>query len=309
MKNLAVITFVYMFFLMLGCQEGNKQEGEPNVSTPVSVTTIKSGNIPRIIKLMATSSYLRKNTVRSTSTGYITLTNCIIGDYANLNKPLFKIRTKEAEALGSFNKLNPGFSFSGDVTLLSPTSGILTEVNKQVNDYVSDGDPLCTIAEQSSLVFLLNVPFEQNKQIKPGAKCEVLLPDSTIIKGVINSKLSGIDPVSQTQNFIIKPATSLIIPENLNTYVLIKEEKKTDCQIIDKKCVLSNETLDNFWVMKLINDSTAVRVDVKTGVANEQNIEIISPVFDLKDRLISTGHYGLPDTAKVNIRGLQIELK
>jgi hypothetical protein len=53
--------------------------------------------------------------------------------------------------------------------------------------------------------------------------------------------------------------------------------------------------------MKLINDSTAVKVPVKTGIVNDTEIEILSPVFSLSDRLINSGSYGLPDTSKVNI--------
>ena len=239
--------------------------------------------------------------VKSTSSGYITVTNCIIGNYIKAGSPLFTVRTKEAEALKSFNDKNPGFAFSGDLTIKAPCSGIVSEVTKQANDYVADGDQLCIIAEQSSLVFLLNVPYEQNKYARTGATCDILLPDSTRIRGVITSKLSAIDPVSQTQSFIIKPNTQLLLPENLTARVQLTERTNQNTQIADKKCVLTDETMEHFWVMKLINDSIAVKMVVNTGIVTDNQVEIISPQFDKKDRLINSGHYGLPDTAKVKI--------
>ena len=65
--------------------------------------------------------------------------------------------------------------------------------------------------------------------------------------------------------------------------------------------MLSNETLDEYWVMKLINDTTAIKVPVKIGTVNKEIIEIISPKFSAEDKIVTSGNYGLPDTAFVNI--------
>ncbi len=303
MRSILLLANFIVVLAMTSCSTTNKNEEEADskVTTPVTVTLISNGSINKVIHLMATSSYLKKNVVKSASTGYITKTYCMIGDYIKVGSPLFTVKTKEADALSNFNKNNPGFAFNGEITIKSPSSGIISEMTKQANDYVADGDQLCTIAEQSSLAFLLNVPFEQNKYAKTGTNCEILLPDSTHIQGVITSKLSAIDPISQTQSFIIKPNTTLLLPENLVAYVHLDEKTNINTQVIEKSCVLTDETMENFWVMKLINDSVAIKVLVKTGIVTDQQIEIISPKFELKDRLVQTGNYGLPDTARVNI--------
>ena len=304
MRSILLFANFIVALAVTSCNTTTKNEDEEaslEVTTPVTVTLISNGSINKVIHLMATSSYLKKNMVKSASTGYITKTYCMIGDYVKVGSPMFTVKTKEADALANFNKNNPGFAFNGEITINSPSSGIIAEMTKQANDYVAEGDQLCTIAEQSSLVFLLNVPFEQNKFTQIGINCEIKLPDSTHIQGVITSKLSAIDPVSQTQNFVIKPNTTLILPENLVAYVQVNEKTNSNTQIIDKNCVLTDETMENFWVMKLINDSIAIKVLVKTGIVTDQQIEILSPQFDLKDRLIQTGNYGLPDTARVNI--------
>jgi len=304
MRKIQIIAYLIVLLVLISCGQNSKpaeEEESSKVTTPVTVTSITTGSISKVINLTATSSYLKKNTIKSTTNGYITKISYNLGEYVKAGSFLYSIKTKEAEALSDYSKSNPEFAINGELTINAPASGVISEVTKQVNDYVADGDQLCIIAEQSSLVFLLNVPFEQNKHAAIGTKCEILLPDSTSIQGTIVSKLSAIDAVSQTQSFIVKPNTRAQLPENLTALVQLNESTNTKTQVTDKNCVLTDETMEKFWVMKLINDSTAIKIPVKTGIVTDTQVEIISPLFDKSDRLINTGNYGLPDTALVNI--------
>lgn len=304
MRKIQIIAYLIVLLALISCGQNSKpaeEEKSSKVTTPVTVTSITTGSISKFINLTATSSYLKKNTIKSTTNGYITKISYNLGEYVKAGSPLYSIKTKEAEALSDYSKSNPEFAINGELTINAPASGVISEVTKQVNDYVADGDQLCIIAEQSSLVFLLNVPFEQNKHAAIGTKCEILLPDSTRIQGTIVSKLSAIDAVSQTQSFIVKPNTRAQLPENLTALVQLNESTNTKTQVTDKNCVLTDETMEKFWVMKLINDSTAIKIPVKTGIVTDMQVEILSPLFDKSDRLINTGNYGLPDTALVNI--------
>jgi len=303
MKRIRSLINLIVLFVLMSCTNNSKpaEEASSKVTTPVTVTSVIRGSISNVINLTATSSYLKKNTVRSTATGYITKIACNIGDYVKAGSLLYSVKTKEAEALSDLSKTNPAFAFTGELSIKAPTSGIISEVSKQANDYVADGDQLCVIAEQSSLVFLLNVPFEQNKHAAIGTNCEIVLPDHTRIQGTITSKLATIDAVSQTQSFVVKPKTNIQLPENLTAFVQLNECTKSNTQITEKNCVLTDETMENYWVMKLVNDSTAIKVPVKIGIVTDNQVEIIAPLFDKRDRLINTGNYGLPDTALVTI--------
>ena len=303
MRAIRALIYFGMLLGFINCGSSGKSQEEvtEKVTTPVTISFVRIGPIKKVICMTATTAYLKKNMVRSVSTGYITKTFFGIGDFVKTGTPLFSVKTKEAEALSSYAKDNPDFTFSGEMTIKSPSSGIITEVTKQDNDYVTDGDQLCIIAEQSSLVFLLNVPFEQIKYTVIGTTCSIILPDSTRIKGTITSKLSAIDPLSQTQNYVIKPQTGLRLPENLLASAELSESMNTNAQVADKQCVLTDETMEHYWVMKLVNDSTAVKIMLKPGIVTDKEIEIVSPLFGKNDRLINSGHYGLPDTAMVNI--------
>jgi len=271
-----------------GCNNSseNKEATDPEVKTPVTVTTIKLSSISESISLSATSAYLKKNQVKANITGYIEKSFARVGEFVQAGKPLFYIRTKEAEALSKFHASDTSFHVTGLIEIKAPESGVVTEVNKYMNDYASDGDALATIAQQNSFVFLMNVPFELKKYSAVGTSCTILLPDSSRLSGTVLSQLSTMDAVSQTQLYEVRVASNQNLPENLVANVLLVKNTKHNTQVIDKTCVLSDEIMENFWVMKLINDTTAIKVPVKKGISTDLEIEITSPIFDPADRII-----------------------
>ncbi|MHB1177863.1 MAG: hypothetical protein ACYCZO_05970, partial [Daejeonella sp.] len=117
----------------------------------------------------------------------------------------------------------------------------------------------------------------------------------------ITTPLTSMNAASQTQTLLAKPDAALFLPENLIAKIEISRGTGGSGQILPKECILSDEMMKAFWVMKLINDSTAVKVPVEVGNNNTKTVEIRSPQFNPADRIIITGNYGLPDTALVSV--------
>lgn len=300
MNRLIPLAAIFLF-TAASCKNAavNEDEAQTAVKTPVTVTSVTRSGISEYIQLSAVSGYLEKNQVKATANGYIENAQVRVGDYVEVGKPLYYIRTKEAGILSKFHGIDTSSCIKGLIVIKAPESGILTEVLKYANDYVNDGDVLATIARKNSFVFLLNVPYELKKYAAVGTGCTVLLPDSTRLNGNIISRLSTVDPVSQTQSYEVRVSPGLALPENLVAQVQLVKNTRSNAQVADKSCILSDETMENFWVMKLINDSTAVKVPVKKGIASDGQVEILSPLFNPKDLILKTGQYGLPDTAIV----------
>ncbi|MBB6498415.1 efflux RND transporter periplasmic adaptor subunit [Pedobacter cryoconitis] len=298
--------FISLFSLVLiSCQSDSKKSAAEETvvpKTPVQVVSVANSTLSDDIVLNATSTYLEKSVVKANTNGYLQSATIQAGAIVGSNQVLFKIITKEARAIGnSINELDPGFKFSGVSAIRAEKSGFVTSVSHQKGDYVQDGEALATIINQSSLVFLLDLPYEMRSVILQNKTLEITLPDGEKLKGIITSSLPAVDSLAQTQRMIIKVNASHPIPENLVGKVRVVKSAAANVQVLPKSAVLTNETEDEFWVMKLINDSTAVKTIVKKGMENEQSIQIISPVFNERDRLISVGNYGLADTAKVKI--------
>ena len=113
--------------------------------------------------------------------------------------------------------------------------------------------------------------------------------------------MPAIDSVSQTQGALVRVSSSKLIPENLIARVRILKATKINVESLPKEAILTDEAQANFWVMKMIDSVTAVKVPVIRGMETGGRVEIIRPIFSANDKILLTGNYGLPDTAKVKI--------
>jgi hypothetical protein len=221
------------------------------------------------------------------------------GDMVNRDQLLFTIRTKEGAALSPDSLNNLGFS--GIVSVKSVTSGQISSIQHPKGDYVAESDELCQVAIPGSLVFILDVPFELSGYVRSDSPCEVILPDSVILKARVKSRFPAMMTNSQTERFIVELVTPKNLPENLVGKIRIVKEMVKDAKSLPKSCILSDATMQSFWVMKLINDSIAVKVPVTTGISETGFIQVIRPVFDPSDLFLSSGNYGLGDTAYIKV--------
>jgi multidrug efflux pump subunit AcrA (membrane-fusion protein) len=293
--------FLFVIFF-ISCSSENRKESPPfETGTPVKVSNPMKTNLTEYINLNASTKFLNKETVRSTFQGFIDEIYKSIGDPVNVDDPLFLIRTKESVAGDSLQIKIGNKIFKGTVTVKAQANGVLTFLDYNKGDYVTEGEELALISNPSSLRINLNVPYQYVQKINRRSVCTVLLPNGKSITANIEKVLPSVDQVSQTQTFILKLDKGDILPENLNVSVKIPLSYLKDALTIPKSAVMSNETLDKFWVMKLINDSTAVRVEIQKGIDNDSLVQILIPQFNLDDRIIFDGAYGLPDTASVVI--------
>jgi len=310
MKHLGYTCYLLASLLLVSCSSAGEPEAAADaveVKTPVTVTTVSNAPIKETTDLNAVATYQKKNTVKAGTDGYIQKVFVKLGEHVKAGAPLFTMKTKEAQVLGDLMTQDSSLHFNGVITVKAPASGMVLEINRQAGDYVNDGEQLSIIADQNSFVFLVNVPFELNQYTTIGTKATIILPDSMKIRGTVASKLSTMDAVAQTQQFVIKPQTDAILPENLQGVVRLNKKAKASTQVLRKAAVLTNETMDAYWVMKLINDTTAVKIPVKTGITARDAVEILSPSFAPSDRILISGNYRLPDTAYVLVQKEQPE--
>lgn len=304
-----ILTKINRLFILLaiffGACSSADQTAEELVIVPVSevkITNIENSPIVEYITINATSSYLQKSYIKANMNGYVAFSEAQLGKQVSKNTTLFKLITKEAKAIGNeVNKLDPSFRFSGVSSIKADALGFISEVNHQKGDYVQDGEPLATISNQNSLVFLLDMPYEFNQLLKRNQQIELTLPDGETLKGIFSGTLPNVDSMSQTQRIILKVNPSHPIPEGLIAKAKFIKTNHPKALLLPKSAVLTNETEDEFWVMKLLNDSTAVKVVITKGIENEKNIEILTPKFNTNERIITSGNYGIADTAKVKI--------
>lgn len=296
----------FLFIVMVGwsCKSEKTEEAldeETITITPVTVTAISSEPMAEYIELNATSAFLQKAYVKASTSGYVKTVNAAIGKMIGAGQTAFVLKTKEAESIGNtINLLDTSFKFSGIINIRAGTSGYVTELNHQPGDFVQEGEQLAVISDIRSFVFVLNLPYELRPYVINKEYVELLLPDGKSLVAHISSFTPVVDSASQTQNIILT-VNDRSLPINLIAKVKIVKNEKTSTVSLPKQSVLSDEIQKNFWVMKLLDSATAVKVPVKTGMETNDRIEILSPTFTSGDRFLLTGNYGLSDTAKVKI--------
>ena len=300
-----LLPYLITVLVLSACHSSEPEtEAEADPQTPVTVTTVNMQQMDESTELNATSSFMEKSVVKAGINGYIRTEAAVKGKYVKAGEVLFTLITREAKAIGnSINKLDPDFKFTGISAVRAAKSGYISELNHQKGDFVQEGEQLAIISNNNSLVFLMDVPYELNRDVRRQSSVNVNLPDGEILKGVLSAALPSVDSVSQTQRVIIKVNPGHLIPENLVAKVRIIKESHPHAASLPRGAVLANETQDNFWVMKLINDSTAIKIKVSPGIKTADRVEIKQPVFKAVDRIVVTGNYGLADTAKIKIVG------
>jgi multidrug efflux pump subunit AcrA (membrane-fusion protein) len=301
---------ISLYFLILGaflssCQSKKTEEtiieeGQETI-TPVTVTSIVTETMDEYIELNATSTFLQQGFVKASANGYVQSVNAQVGKMVSSQQKVFVLKTKEAQSIGNtINALDSTFKFFGIINIKAGTTGYISEINHEPGDYVQEGEQLAVINDVNSFVFILNLPYELRQYVMNKDVVELLLPDGKKMMARISSAMPIVDSASQTQNIILK-VNEKNLPINLIGKVRVIKTEKANAVSLPKQSVLSDETQTNFWVMKLIDDSTAAKVPVTKGLEINDRIEIVSPKFTTSDKFLLTGNYGLADTARIRI--------
>jgi hypothetical protein len=286
-----------LLFLNNSCKQQTAEEREITPVVSVKAEPILQGDIENLLTLSGKSVYLKKNFVVSPIAGYIVKAEARFGEEVQRDKILFEIQTKESKALKSENTLPDNF---GNVKVFAPSGGFINDVTINVTGgFVSEGGALCTIVDNEDIMVQTNVPFEYNSVIRTGQNCKIILPDNSILNGVVYKVLHVVDEANQTQSVLIKPSLNRQLPENLNMTIQFVQEKHLQTKLVSRTSLMTNETQSEFWVMKLIDDTLAVMIPVIKGFENDSLSEISSPLLNKNDLVICEGAYGLPDSSVV----------
>lgn len=294
------MTFMLILASLAGCSRvvSDTAMTERAPETTVTLTHVSFGKIRNEIVLSATTAYLDKSVIAAPIPAFIANTGVQPGSRVRKGETLYTLETKERHAL--YGGTEP--STNDAVPVKAGMDGIVTAVMQQKGSYVPEGTVLCTLAAPGSLVFLLNVPYEQQKYALPGRQCTLVLPDESRLTATIQTPLTSMNTLSQAQQIIAR-ANAPFLPEGMTVKVLITTDKDPDKQemLLPKDAVQSDETMTAHWIMKLADDSTAIKIPVRTGNSSIDSIEILSPVLSPSDRIVRTGSYALEDSSRIVI--------
>lgn len=302
--------YLFSILLLLAVSACRKDPAPPTSSAPAAApitrTNVVAGQpaIRRMaeeVTMNAITSYTTRENIRATVTGYVEHTGISRGQSLTAGAEAFRLKTKEAEALGEEILSDPAINITGIIPVKVKTAGIVTQVFFENGDYVVDGDILAELTKPNSLAVTLYVPYEYNKLVSSGKRVTVRLPDGERLDGRVRQLLPTEDASSQTTPYLVSLSTYKFLPENLNVTVTIPTNVQPNALVVPREAVQSNEEQTQFWVMQIINDTLAVRQNVLLGMRSDSLTELRNTMLSPADRIVVTGAYGLADTAAITL--------
>jgi multidrug efflux pump subunit AcrA (membrane-fusion protein) len=301
MRLFTTIAVIGICISLIGCKKDKEDDAAEKSTTIVQITKPVYANISEYIELNASTVYLHKEVVRSTVTGFIISLNKKLGDHVAAGEEVARLQTKEADASKNIPIEIQGTQYHGIVILKARTEGTCGEMMHAQGDYVSDGDAVLSVSDPKSMRILAHVPFTSTSLIKINAACPIHLPDGKTIDGIVEKSLPVVDAAGQTQTYLIKPAGSTSLPESLNVVIRLPKKSSINSIAVPKSALLTDEQQKEFWVMKVVNDSVAVKVPVECGAQNDSLIALLHCSLTTTDRIVTKGGFGLPDTARITV--------
>lgn len=291
-----------LVFLVAATACNHKNSSKTHYKLPLPTVTV--GNPVVKTKAVyqsfrAVSRYMQDVNFRARTRGIVTKVFTNPGDEIRAGQPLFIIKPVEMSALEK-SAFSSEIGNSSD-TIFAKQNVLTNQVMVQQGDYVQPGSLLASAFKKNSLVAITYVPFSKVSSIPKNNSCLVIIPGKSPVKTFFKKQLFTADSVTQTQPFIVPMPASLHLSEGMNLQVKYKEKEITNGIFVPRDAVLSNEEETSFWLMKMTNNTTAVKVPVTIGWRGEKSIQILKGNIKPSDRIVTQGAYGLPDTATVKI--------
>ena len=292
-----------IFPVLYSCLKQNKTSTDDtyryvNVNTARVIRT----DIEEYATFNGISQFQKKEDIRSSVTGYVNYLPFKIGDRIKKDQVFALVNTKEQNAIREAAKLDTTLQvLAGPIKVINNATGVITEVAIQAGDFISEGEVLATVVQPNSLVIQLNVPYGYQDWLKVGTPCKILIPSGQLLDAKITDRLPLIDPLTQTQVFLIK-LTKDDLPENLNVQVKIQDKQHKNVLCVPLEALQSNELLTDFWVMKVLDDTLAVKQKVIPLIKNDSLVEIASENLQANDQVVTRGSYQLQDSTSIRIQ-------
>ena len=292
--------------LMASCKGTNNNAPAPKkAAIEIKTAMVEVRSIREYQDFNGVTQYQKKERLRADITGYISSLPFERGDRVQRGATFATVRTKEQNALAEAVKIDSSLAqFAKPLPIITNATGIITQLNVVKGDYVAEGDILAVIAQPKTLVVRVNVPFSDKNGVEVGTPCQVMVPNqkADVINTEITSRLPMIDSVNQTQTFLIALPDQQL-PERLNVQVRTVLRQDSTALSIPHDALQTNELMTDFWVMKVFNDTLAVKEEVLPLLQNDSVVQINSTKVKRGDRVVTEGSYQMQDSTRVKITG------
>lgn len=191
---------------------------------------------------------------------------------------------------------------TGDLSIASPTDGVVSNMFASVGMTIPAGKPLATITKTDSMTAIFELASYEAPAVRPGMPVMVRFPDlgGEAIKGAISNIDSSLDPANQTfRVFASIPNTKGFLKVGMTAEVQFMSNQKQRFYLIPTAALIKDKRR-NFVFTVL--DGAAHKVEVVTKEKQGNYIEIAKGLRE-NDLVVVKGNDKLIEGAMVDIWG------
>ena len=183
----------------------------------------------------------------------------------------------------------------------SPIDGYITDRPLFPGEMASTTTPLLTVMDTSQVINKAHVPQADAMLLRKGDKASISVAGAEKeIPGTVTLISPALDPNSTTVEIWVQAANrDQQLRPGMTVQLSIVAETVDDALVIPASALL-NANADAAQVMVVDSQSVAQSRDVKTGVHEKDQVQVVSGL-KAGEQVVSQGAYGLPDKTKVKI--------
>ncbi|MBW6502247.1 MAG: efflux RND transporter periplasmic adaptor subunit [Bacteroidales bacterium] len=206
-------------------------------------------------------------------------------------KQLLEAKTIYENSRSVYENLSQNFSASGQ-TVISPATGFIKELYVKNGLYVEAGQPLIMITQNRSLILRAEVQqkYAQHLMSIANANIRTIEDNRTYTLEELNGKVLSVGKTTTSDNFLIpvilqiNNATGFVPGSFVELY--LKTISSSQALTIPISAVLEEQ--GNFFVFVQLTPELFEKREIKTGVSDGINVEVMSGLAD-DERIVTKG--------------------
>lgn len=330
MKKFLIGLGLVCSILSSGCGRKTQSEDEEgaNVKATVAVKIIAlhRGDMAAVVQAVGKVDALRKEKLLSPVAGRVISVKALEGTAVQASEVLAVIETKESQAaiagaealLRSANTedqkseaqkaLALAESSRSSVMIRSTFGGTVSTRSISEGEFVAENEELFTVIDQSTLIFVADVPARNLPLLKTGGRASVELQTSPEkdFGASIEAINPQIDAMSQTLKVRLafsglSPAARHLLKTDMIGSVKIVTGLEKGVFIVPKAALLRNDETNTYSVVTFTSDSLALSVPVEVIGMTDSTVAITNHALKVGMGVITEGNYALADSTRITI--------
>ncbi len=219
----------------------------------------------------------------------------------DLAEKQYTLKSAEGQLTAAKGKLAAAEADVSYSTIVSPFDGVVTDRPYYAGETPPSGSPVVTVMDLSKVVARAYLTPQQASRLHVGDAAAVTAENGRAeIPGKVTVVSPALDPNSTTIQVWVEAANpgGHLKPGTSVTVSIVTSTVK-DALVVPAEAILSAADGTNS-VMVIGNDRVAHAVAVRTGVRQDDDLQILSGLQP-GQQVVTQGAYGLPDGAKVTI--------